>query len=138
HPLHGLPSARPAGDGLSAVYRAVDHLVADLVGAFPDATTVVFGTGGMGPNRSDAASMVLLPELLFRHAFDRKLFRAPFDWTSADNGIPTLTEQTSWSAAVNALLPAPAKPKKPQSPLAAIMRRVWSHLVVPSDRKSVV
>ena len=33
HPLHGLPSAPCAGEGLRAVYRAVDRLVGDLIHA---------------------------------------------------------------------------------------------------------
>src|SRR5262245_19079847 len=34
HPLHRLPSAGPARDGLVAVYRAVDRLVGELTAAF--------------------------------------------------------------------------------------------------------
>jgi predicted AlkP superfamily phosphohydrolase/phosphomutase len=105
HPLHRLPSAGPAGEGLRAVYRAVDRLVGTLIEAFPDATAVVFATGGMGPNLSDVASMALLPELLYRHAFGRPLMRQHPAWGEAPGGIATLDEDANWSRDVNALIP---------------------------------
>jgi hypothetical protein len=105
HPLHRLPSAGPAGEGLRAVYRAVDRLVGNLTETFSDATIVVFAMGGMGPNRSDVASMALLPELLFRHAFGRPLLREPAAWANANGCLPLLGEDENWSMAVNARIP---------------------------------
>jgi hypothetical protein len=102
HPLHRLPSAAPAAEGLRAVYRAADRLVATLTDAFSDATVVVFAMGGMGPNRSDVASMVLLPELLYRRAFGQPMFHEPQAWVRASAGQPMLSEDEDWSAAVNA------------------------------------
>src|SRR5439155_1576642 len=69
HRLHGLASAAPAAAALEAVYRAIDRLVGRLVEAFPAAEIAVFAMHGMGPNDADVACMLLLPELLFRHAF---------------------------------------------------------------------
>lgn len=105
HPLHRLPSAPPAGEALRSVYRAVDRLVGSLVAAFPDATHVVFAMGGMGPNRSDVASMALLPELLYRNAFGESLMKQPREWSEAPNGCPLLGEDARWSTAINELLP---------------------------------
>lgn len=122
HPLHHLPSGAPAGEGLRAVYRATDRLVADLAEAFPDATTVVFSMGGMGPNRSDAASMFLLPELLYRHAFGRPLMRQPAIWSTAPNGIPMLDAQANWSERMNSLIP------QPDPPAASALRRAVSRI----------
>lgn len=48
HPLHHLPSAKPAGEGMKALYQAVDRLVGCLVERFQDATVVVFAAHGMG------------------------------------------------------------------------------------------
>jgi len=104
HPLHRLPSAGPARHGLVAVYRAVDRLVGELTAAFADATVVVFSMGGMGPNRSDVASMVLLPELLYRYAFGRPYLRQPDAWTSVTEMGPQLSDQEGWAEAVNANL----------------------------------
>jgi hypothetical protein len=101
HPLHGLPSAEPAGRGLRAVYEAADRLVGRLVETFPDAGVVVFAMGGMGPNRSDVASMALLPELLFRHAFGRSLLRGP----GTNGEMPMLGKDENWSVAVNSGFP---------------------------------
>jgi predicted AlkP superfamily phosphohydrolase/phosphomutase len=105
HPLHKLPSAGPAREGLLAVYRGVDRLVGELASAFPDAALVVFSMGGMGPNHSDTASMVLLPELMYRHAFGRPLLRQPGVWNDPA-AIPSLGEGQDWAAAVHANFPA--------------------------------
>ena len=121
HPLHHLPSARAAGDGLRSVYRAVDRLVGNLLDRFHDTPAVVFATGGMGPNRSDVASMVLLPELLYRHTFGKELFESPASWQGAPNGIAMLGEDESWTAAVNAFLPDAPRRRRP---LTSLVRRV--------------
>jgi predicted AlkP superfamily phosphohydrolase/phosphomutase len=132
HPLHQLPSARPAGEALRAVYRATDRLVADLVAAFPDAAAVVFSMGGMGPNRSDAASMFLLPELLHRHAFGRPLMEQPEEWSAAPGGVPLLGRDDDWSERVNARIPLPDCP-----PSQGLLRRALSR-AVPEPWKDAV
>jgi hypothetical protein len=48
---------------------------------------------GMGENRSDVPGMVLLPELLYRHAFSRPFFEQQNSWTRAANGLPILGEE---------------------------------------------
>jgi predicted AlkP superfamily phosphohydrolase/phosphomutase len=95
HPLHGLPSSIPAGKGVRAIYRAVDKLVGELTEAVPDASIVLFSLNGMGANNSDVASMVLLPELLYRHAFYKPYMR-PIDWPTDKNGIPILSDEQVW------------------------------------------
>jgi predicted AlkP superfamily phosphohydrolase/phosphomutase len=127
HPLHTLPSARSARDGLLAVYRAVDQLVADLAADFPDAVLVLFSMGGMGPNRSDLASMILLPELMFRNAFGTSLFQQPSDWSN-DKAILMLGEQEDWARAINANLPAPLARSKPRQSNGNLIRRVTQRL----------
>jgi predicted AlkP superfamily phosphohydrolase/phosphomutase len=107
HPLHGLPSAVPARDGLLSVYRAVDRLVGELTAAFADAAVVVFSMGGMGPNRSDVASMVLLSELMYRHSFGKPYLRQPAAWTAVSGAGPELGVEENWASAVNANLAAP-------------------------------
>ncbi len=100
HPLHALPSAAPARERLHAIYRATDALVGELVAACPDATVVAFAMNGMGPNRSDVASMMLLSELLYRHAFGRPSLRIPRRWADAPEGLPMLGPDEDWSQAV--------------------------------------
>jgi len=109
HPLHRMPSAGPAREGLLAVYRGVDRLVGELADAFHDAALVVFSTGGMGPNNSDTASMALLPELLYRRAFGRPLLRRPDAW-SDPAAPPLLGERQDWSGAVRENIPADTSP----------------------------
>jgi predicted AlkP superfamily phosphohydrolase/phosphomutase len=101
HPLHDHASAAAAGQGLDAIHGALDRLVADVVtAAGPDATVVAFSMGGMGRNESDVPSMVLLPELLYRHRFGDPLLRVPDAWTSATGPGPVLEADESWSAAL--------------------------------------
>jgi predicted AlkP superfamily phosphohydrolase/phosphomutase len=110
HPLHSVPSATEAADGLRNVYRATDALVSDLVSAFPDATVVAFSMGGMGPNRSDIASTVLLSELLYRNVFGRSLLRSRETWTNAPGGIPILDHGSNWSHDIQSQISHPTRP----------------------------
>jgi predicted AlkP superfamily phosphohydrolase/phosphomutase len=100
HPLHELPSAIPSADRLRAVYSATDALVGELISACPDATVVAFSMNGMGPNRSDVASMALLSELLYRDSFKRPLLRVSRSWQNAPGGMPMLGRNEDWSQAV--------------------------------------
>lgn len=131
HPLHQMPSAGPAGEGLLAVYRGVDRLVGELAADFPDAALVVFSMGGMGANHSDTASMVLLPELMYRHAFGRPLLRQPDAW--ADRAaVPLLGEQQDWVAAVHANFPASTPPparRRASRPFRAGLEKVLRRFV---------
>lgn len=105
HPLRSVTSAPAAGDGVRAVYRAVDRLVGALVDDHPEATFVVFAMHGMGSNRSDVSSMLLLPELMFRHAFGRPLFRQPSQWRLR-SGEPCMPiDATGWNKDVSLRFP---------------------------------
>ena len=95
HPLHGHPSAVAAGEGLRSVMEATDRLVARLAAAFPDATLVTLAMHGMGPNDSDVASMALLPELMYRHAFGRPHLRPP-ELPADPTGLPLLAPGDRW------------------------------------------
>ncbi|MGH7126675.1 MAG: hypothetical protein ACREFI_20015 [Stellaceae bacterium] len=119
HPLHGLPSAGPAGAAIGAVYQAVDRLVGKLSAAFPDALTVVFAIGGMGPNRSDVPSMLLLPELMYRNVFGSAFFGQPPAWTLSPGSVPVLPEgANAWEEPMKGLFPtrAPARAPDPAHP----------------------
>jgi predicted AlkP superfamily phosphohydrolase/phosphomutase len=102
HPLHEHASARPAADGMMKVHHALDRMVGELLRCAGDAALVVFTMGGMGPNHSDTQSMVLLPELLFRHAFGRPLLAVPPTWAAVPADVPVLDPDDDWGTA-NAL-----------------------------------
>jgi len=98
HPLRHVPSARAAGEGLLEVYRATDRLVGDLVATTDPTTVVVFSMGGMGPNRSDPASMVLLPELLLRWSLEEQRLEVPAEWSHTPEQVPVGEERdVNWS-----------------------------------------
>lgn len=131
HPLHHLPSAPAAGDGVRNVYKAIDRLIGDLTTEFEDATIVIFSMHGMGPNRSDVPSMVLLPELLHRHEFGRTFFQRPDNWTDALDGIPVLKEGEPWKVETPEIgtsgsrvrdYIAPLVPKRLKKPLKQALR----------------
>lgn len=102
HPLHGAPSATVAGAGVRKVYQEIDSLIGQLGSAFPDAAKVVFSMHGMGPNKADVASMLLLAELMYRHAFGRAYFQRAGSSAPGLNGCPTLDEEENWLSWVDA------------------------------------
>lgn len=131
HPLHQMPSAGPAREGLLAVYRGIDRLVGELEADFPDAALVVFSMGGMGPNYSDTASMVLLAELMYRHAFGDSLLQQPDAWTGATT-LPSLGEEQDWAVAIHETFPADTLARAPilaarpfRTPLEKVLQRFF-------------
>jgi predicted AlkP superfamily phosphohydrolase/phosphomutase len=109
HPLHGLPSAAAAREGLRRVYLAIDDLLGELAAAFADATLVLFAMHGMGPNDADVAGMVLLGELLYRHSFGKPYLREPAWRAHTPQGVPLLTEGQNWQAELRAAVPMPGR-----------------------------
>ena len=107
HPLHRMPGAAVAGTGVRAVYQAVDRLVGKLIASFSDAQILVFAMGGMGVNRSDVPSMLLLPELMYRHAFGSEFFKQPEKWDLATTNCPLLFPDDTWGGRITPQLPRP-------------------------------
>jgi predicted AlkP superfamily phosphohydrolase/phosphomutase len=66
---------------------------------FPDKHLIIFNLHGMGPNNSDVASMVLLPELLYRREFGCPLMRDR-SWPTTGSGVPVLTSSQDWGAEI--------------------------------------
>jgi predicted AlkP superfamily phosphohydrolase/phosphomutase len=130
HPRHGHPSAAEAHDAILDVYRALDRMVGELLSVAGDAAVVVFAMGGMGPNHSDVPSMVLLPELLYRHAFGEPLLVVPAEWTAAPGGLPVLSGDQRWSQASRAWVPEPLP--APDSKASNDFRSLARHLPQPA------
>ncbi len=125
HPLHTHPSAAAAGAAMLDIHRSLDSMVGQLVNAVRDATVIVFNMGGMGPNNCDVQSMVLLPELLYRHAFGRQLLTLPAAWTATPNRVPILDEPDSWDAAKEFWIPEPrSRTAATAENLRAVARRI--------------
>ena len=109
HPLHDHPASESAGRALIDVHRALDRMVGELVSAAGDAAVVAFTMGGMGPNHSDVPSMVLLPELLYRHAFGQPLLAVAPEWSAAPESVPVLDGKNGWSRAGWDWVPEPTQ-----------------------------
>ncbi|HVT55502.1 MAG TPA: hypothetical protein VHD34_05585 [Xanthobacteraceae bacterium] len=105
HPLHGIPSAAAAKAGLEKIYRAIDALIGEMADAFPDAQLVLFSMHGMGRNEADVAAMLLLPELMYRHAFGKPYARDIAWPASLPDGTPLLAKDASWDEAMKAVVP---------------------------------
>lgn len=105
HPLHGHPSAPAAERALVDVHRSLDRMVGQLMPSDGHTALIAFNPGGMGPNHSDVASMVLLPELLYRHAFGHPLLRVPSEWAASPDRVPIHQDGAGWTAASKAWVP---------------------------------
>jgi len=136
HPLHGLPSSAVARAGVRAVYREIDALVRQLQAEVPDATVVVFSMHGMGANGSDPASMFLLGELLYRHAFHapRHNWSGELSWVR--EGVPALPESQAWAAFVRSGFRNSAGRRK--RPLARRLGDRLARMLRPTKRDSAV
>ncbi len=106
HPLHRLPSAAAAGEGIREVLRAVDRLVGRLTARFPDALLALAAPHGMGANNADVPSMLLLPEAMHRYCLGRPAWEPRASWAQAE-GPPLLGEEESWEEAVRACFRLP-------------------------------
>ncbi len=125
HPHHAHASSAAAGEALLALHRALDRMVGELVSAAGDAAVVAFTMGGMGPNHSDVSSMVLLPELLYRHAFGKPLLAVPPEWSAAPGSVPVLKEEEPWAHTIRGWVPDATPPESGRtSPLRALARRL--------------
>jgi predicted AlkP superfamily phosphohydrolase/phosphomutase len=107
HPLHTHPSAGSAASALLEIHRALDRMIGQLVKAAGDAVFIAFNLGGMGPNRHDTQSMVLLPELLYRHAFGHSLLTIPPLWAESPDRLPIMDEHETWDGLSGSWVPEP-------------------------------
>jgi len=107
HPLYRHVSAVAARRGIEGVYMETDSLIARLEAEHPDATLVIFSMHGMGPNTADLASMVLLPEILYRRQFGRSFLHPRPDWSVE---CPMLGPDEDWGRAVKSRLGASPPP----------------------------
>jgi hypothetical protein len=87
-------------------------MVGQLVSAAGDADIIAFNMGGMGPNSCDVQSMVLLPELLYRHAFGHPLLTVPPSWTADPTSLPNLDEHDSWESVTSSWVPEPTRERE--------------------------
>ena len=121
HPLHGIKSTAAAGKALRDVYRAIDDLVGKLQASFPDATLGLFAMHGMGPNDGDVPAMVLLPELLYRVAFNKPYMLPLAHSGVTPAGVPLVGEDAAWE---DVMLDAVPKPGRAAGRLGRLIERL--------------
>ena len=100
HPLSNVQTASLAGRRLMESYEEIDRAVAGIIGALPpDTQVLVTSVHGMEMNDYDIPSMALLPELLYRAEFGRKLLRTDSARTWRKNGCPAIVPSADgkWS-----------------------------------------
>jgi predicted AlkP superfamily phosphohydrolase/phosphomutase len=100
HPLHRLPSAAPARDGLIGVYEAADRMIGRLCAAFPDVRILAFSAHGMARNISDTTAMILIPELLYRHYIGEPGLRVPAEWRLDGSTDDSCADIDDWGMAI--------------------------------------
>ncbi|MDJ0522839.1 MAG: alkaline phosphatase family protein [Planctomycetota bacterium] len=100
HPLHAEPSADAAREAMEAIYGAIDRLVGRVVDACDHADVVAFTPHGMGANHADVASMLLLPELIYRWETGRRAFEVPPAWRARGLGPASWPADSNWSDVV--------------------------------------
>jgi predicted AlkP superfamily phosphohydrolase/phosphomutase len=81
------PTAGTA-DPMLRIFQEIDRSIGRLRAAAPDARFMLFSERGMKPNSCDLASLVFLPELLYRHSFGQPalLPARPGPVTAPDRG----------------------------------------------------
>lgn len=131
HPLHHLPSAQAARDGIIGVYEAFDRMLGHYRRTMPEVDFVLFSMHGMGANDSDVPTMALLAEVMYRASFGKQLLQPRADWRVPPRDVPMLRPREKWSGPVRACLRHPPDSVEPaeKSSLdwmpAAMYRRYW-------------
>lgn len=137
HPLHTIESAPVAAAGLRKVYAAIDHLVGDLIEAFPGITVVALAMHGMGPNESDVPAMALLPEFLYRSSFGSP-YMLPLEYSQAlPNGTPLLPPEGFWDSFMLRAAPRPARSNSFSNRLKAKLSRFAGRDVVSTETSGI-
>jgi len=130
HPLHVAPSSAIAGEGVVNVYRSIDRLVARLRNRFPEAALMLFSMHGMGANSSDAASMLLLAELLYRDHSGGALFDRQGEPREELNGCVDLPVGQTWVEWIAEGFPGPVENpadtgrRRPRSRLQSLLQHM--------------
>jgi predicted AlkP superfamily phosphohydrolase/phosphomutase len=111
HPVAPAGTVGLARRRLYDVYHAVDDTVGRIVAGLPeDAAVVVFSTNGAA-RASDVASMVLLPELLYRLHAGRPFLRhpEPSAWAAAGRPVVVPDPASYWTVQLSRDLPLPIR-----------------------------
>ncbi len=100
HPLYNHRRGELATkDPMLDVFEAADRAVGDILDKAPeDATVVVFSVHGSGSNVTDVASMLFLPEFLYRFSFPGEIMLAPGQEGTTVQPMITSPKAESWTS----------------------------------------
>ncbi|MEM9624559.1 MAG: nucleotide pyrophosphatase, partial [Pseudomonadota bacterium] len=97
HPLYGEMQDVFGFDPLLDIFKAVDVAIGEILDAAPsDAYKLVFSVHGSDNNVTDVASMVLLPEFLYRYSFPGKTMMAVGDPNKPVGGVAWPLRMREW------------------------------------------
>ncbi len=122
HPLHCAPSAKIAELGIRRIYKEIDKVDGQVIDDAVDTSIILFSMHGMGPNRGDTASFLLLAELLYRHSFGKAYFCREGLTSEKFNHTVDLSPTEDWTNWIKA-----GFPKKETQPISTI-RKITSLL----------
>ncbi|WP_299487747.1 alkaline phosphatase family protein [Acaryochloris sp. IP29b_bin.137] len=100
HPLYEYGKGQlGTEDPMLDVFDAADQAIGEILDAAPeDATVVVFAAHGSGSNITDVASMLFLPEFLYRFSFPGKTMLAPGHKSATVPPVITSPNTKSWTS----------------------------------------
>lgn len=99
HPLYAHKGRNNDGkDPMLEVFEAVDQAIADILSQVSDDTyVVVFAAHGSGNNVTDVASMLFLPEFLYRFNFPGQVMMAPGTPETPPPPLVTSPRRKTWT-----------------------------------------
>ena len=107
-PLAKAESAAAAGQQIKDVYCAIDEAIGLIAAGLPEDTALVLASlHGMDVNKADLASMLMLPEFLYRLDFQRPFLGNPVDpvqWKSAACPFLPVPPHKNWGQYIHTCL----------------------------------
>ncbi len=101
HPLYAHRPQEIDGDPLLEVFQSMDRAIGEILADVSDDTyVVVFAAHGSGNNTTDVASMLFLPEFLYRFSFPGQVMLAAGKAGTTPPPLVTSPRRKTWSGEI--------------------------------------